>query len=69
MIHEEYRCRKFNVGDQGQQYEVRYKDLNDETHVFGWTNEADGGVLVHSINLNPSMHSPVVVDRHAVQTK
>lgn len=56
-----------NVGDLGQRYEVRYTDDDGVEKVFGWTNEADGGALVSSIELNPSMHSPRVVDRQAGQ--
>lgn len=58
-----YQCGRFNVGDKGQRYEVRYKDRDGVEHVFGWTDAADGGVLVKSINLNPSMAFPRVVDR------
>ncbi len=58
-----YRCNKFNVGDKGQRYEVYYKDSAGKEHLFGWTNEEDGGVLVDSINLNPSMTFSRIVDR------
>lgn len=58
-----HRCGKFNVGDKGQRYEVRYKDPDGAEHVFGWTDDANGGLLVQSIRLNPSMAYPRVVDR------
>ncbi len=58
----------FNVGDKGQRYEVRYIEVSsglDKT--YGWTQEADGGVLLASAKLNPSARDPYVVDRHAAQ--
>ncbi len=63
MSEMDYRCKKFNVGDKGQRYEVRYKDSDGKEHVFGWTDKKDGGVLVKSIKLNPSMSKPRVIDR------
>lgn len=65
---ENYHCGKFNVGDKGQRYEVHYTDSDGKEKVFGWTNEADGGALVRSINLNPSMNSPRVIDRQGVES-
>lgn len=41
----------FPTGDKGQRYEVRYTDREGVEKVFGWTEEADGGVLVESVKL------------------
>ena len=60
-----YRCNKFNVGDKGQRYEVRYTDSKGIEKVFGWTKDPKGGAFVKSINLNPSMSNPRVIDREA----
>lgn len=53
-----------DTGDRGQRYEVRYtlRETGEEK-VFGWTNNASGGFLVKSIEANPSMKNPQVIDR------
>jgi hypothetical protein len=53
------------TGYNGQRYEVRYRDGSGGWHVFGWCNEADGGALVESIKLNPSMYGSKVIDLQA----
>lgn len=52
-----------HIEDKGQRYKVvaldaRYCEIN-----VGYTEEADGGALVESVNLNPRIHSPRVIDR------
>ena len=51
-------------GDRGQRYEVK-ANINDEVTTVGWTQKEDGGGLVKMVNLHPSWHSPVVIDREA----
>ncbi len=60
---EGYTCGKIKTGDNGQRYEIRYTDSKGKQKVFGWAN--DPAAFVQSIILNPSMNSPVVVDRRA----
>ena len=54
-------CNKFNVGYKGQRFEVRYT-RDEETKVFGWTNERDGGVLADSAKLMPGVVKVEVID-------
>jgi hypothetical protein len=54
------------VGYNGQWYEVRFTDGDGTEHVMGWTNSADGGGLVESINAHPVWHDPRVVDLREV---
>lgn len=47
------------VGDRGQRYEVQYI-VDDEPYVYGWTDELQTAkVMVESINLHPTMQSPM----------
>ncbi len=56
----------FNVGDKGQRYEVWYIEVTTGREKrFGWTNEADGGVLMESVKKWPAARSPWIVDRQA----
>ncbi len=54
-----------NVGDQGQRYQVTY--LNPDTRsrkTFGWSDTLPGvNRMCNSINLHPSMHLPLIIDR------
>lgn len=52
------------VGDKNQRYEVQaIFPPNTEHEVMGWTDRADGGELVGSVEMHPSWHSPRVIDR------
>ncbi len=56
------------VGDKGQRYEVRCQGWPDEEphveRVVGWSEtEAGAELLVSSIELHPTMHSPRIIDR------
>jgi len=57
----DYRCDRFKgrVGYQGQKYEVRFT-RDGEEHVFGWQNEAEGG-LADSAKLMPGVTSVRIV--------
>lgn len=58
------------AGYEGQRYEVRYIDVDTkEVKVFGWTNSITSEPFVQSINLNPLMESPEVVDLHPLLKK
>lgn len=57
------------VGDRGQRYEVHCTDCNGDDLRIGWTNDPTGGGLVEAVNLHPSWHTPVVIDRHAEPAK
>lgn len=61
-------CKRFNVGDKGQRYEVRYKTHDGGEHVFGWQPEETGG-LVDACRLWPRAAEVWVVDRHADSAK
>lgn len=52
------------VGDEGQRYEVRCIGEKGAQRIVGW-NETNAGVcaLVLAVQLHPSFHSPVVIDR------
>lgn len=52
------------IGDHGQRYEVVYHDHLDAPHAFGWSDTVTGAfAMVRSINLNPNMRLPMIVDR------
>lgn len=52
------------VGDQGQRFEVRYKDGKGVEHVMGWTGTPEGAELMKAaIDKHPVWHSPLIVDR------
>jgi len=51
----------FLTGDNGQRYEVRYKDGGGNEKVAGWTNTPE--TLTGMIDLHPVFHSPRVIDR------
>lgn len=59
-------CGKWNctdhVGYKGQRYEVRVRKQNGVASPYGWTDEADGGVLAKSAWLNPSTIEVRVID-------
>ena len=58
------RCDRVGVGDRGQRYEVRCRDWETgDDMCVGWADDPAG--LVASVNANPSMCDPVVIDRHA----
>ncbi len=52
------------VGDEGQRYEVRCIGEAGKEMVMGWTDRADGGGFVESVNLHPVWHDCVVHDRN-----
>lgn len=55
---------RFESGDKGQQYEVRCEGTDGG--VFGWATTLEGAAaMVQSIQLHPTLHSPVVIDRCA----
>lgn len=53
-----------HIGDRGQRYEVK-AIIDGKLTSVGWTQKADGGGLVEIVNLHPSWHSPIVIDREA----
>lgn len=55
--------RVMPTGDRGQRYEVRCTDGNGAEMVVGWCEDSDGGPLRRCVELHPSWHSPVVIDR------
>lgn len=64
LLREFFTCSGMpETGDQGQRYEVRYADGDGKERVMGWTEAADGGSLVRSINKHPVWHSPRIIDR------
>lgn len=59
-----------HVGDKGQRYEVRFKDMDATEHVFGWSDDTDGVELMRaSIFAHPTWHSPRVIDRQHTERK
>ncbi len=53
-----------NVGDQGQRYEVSYKDPTGERKVFGWSKNRRGvSTMIEAIVAHPSMSAPKTFDR------
>lgn len=59
--------RPHAVGDRGQRYEVTCKAnmaLQMLDKVFGWSESLEGARrMVLSIDLSPSLHSPIITDR------
>lgn len=54
----------FVTGDEGQRFEVRYKDSEDVEHILGWTDkESDAEAMKKGISLHPAFHAPRFIDR------
>ena len=64
----DWACKK-HVGYKGQRYEVRYTDSEGKDCLFGWTNDAEGGVFVTSIEMHPGWSNPRVVDLRPKEPK
>jgi hypothetical protein len=56
-------CNFFAVGDKDQRYQILFTDMDGKVKVMGWTDRADGGALVKSINDHPVWKNPIVQDR------
>lgn len=59
----DYRCDLFKsrVGYRGQKYEVRFTDADGKECVFGWQNEAMGG-LAEAAVLHPGWTNVRIVE-------
>lgn len=57
--------KKIKTGDKGQRFEVRFLDESESNeHIFGWSDTIEGAkVMADAINLHPSFHSPIIIDR------
>lgn len=55
-----------NVGDKGQQYEVRFTGGDGVVAVFGWSDDKDGAErMCRLITRHPVWRDPFIVDREA----
>jgi len=63
-----WRCSQLKAGDQGQRYEVRYRDGKGIESVFGWAGTPEGAqVMVDAIRKHPVWYWPRVVDRQSAK--
>ena len=53
------------IGDRGQRYEVRYRDIHGNSQVAGWTEAENGHPFIKMIELHPTRHSPTIIDRQS----
>lgn len=56
-------CKRFNVGDKGQRYEIHYIEIDThEDKTFGWCDE-EPDKLAYAASLMPSAERVYTLDR------
>lgn len=55
----------FKTGDKGQRYEVRAVGMQGVEFVVGWTEHADGGGLVRTVEKHPVWELSRIIDRRS----
>ncbi len=57
-------CNKFEVGDKGQRFEIRFINEKNIEQVFGWCETKEQAErMMNSIELHPGWYPPKLIDR------